>query len=76
MKRLVLGTIGAIAVTTAIFSEISQKVKAVEVNKIQLVPASYNIPYSEAADNSVKVERWIKEGSGSGLGADYKPWLK
>lgn len=22
-----------------------------------------------------KVEKWIKEGRGSGIGADYKPWL-
>ena len=22
-----------------------------------------------------KIEKWIKEGRGSGVGADYKPWL-
>lgn len=22
-----------------------------------------------------EVEKWIKEGRGSGIGADYKPWL-
>lgn len=25
---------------------------------------------------TTKVEKWIKEGRGSGIGADYKPWLK
>lgn len=23
-----------------------------------------------------EVDKWIKEGRGSGIGADYKPWLK
>nr|WP_243290829.1 hypothetical protein [Bacillus sp. FJAT-47783] len=23
-----------------------------------------------------KVEKWIKKGRGTGIGADYKPWLK
>ncbi len=23
-----------------------------------------------------EIEKWIKEGRGSGIGADYKPWLK
>lgn len=23
-----------------------------------------------------RIEKWIKEGSGSGNGTDYKPWLK
>lgn len=23
-----------------------------------------------------KIEQWIKEGRGSGIGVDYKPWLK
>ncbi len=23
-----------------------------------------------------KVEKWIKEGRGTGIGADYLPWLK
>ena len=23
-----------------------------------------------------KIEKWIQEGRGSGIGAEYKPWLK
>ncbi|PKR82699.1 hypothetical protein CWO92_22970 [Heyndrickxia camelliae] len=23
-----------------------------------------------------KIEKWIKEGRGSGIGSEYKPWLK
>lgn len=23
-----------------------------------------------------EIEKWIKQGRGSGIGADYKPWLK
>lgn len=23
-----------------------------------------------------KIEKWIQDGRGSGIGADYKPWLK
>ena len=52
MKKLVLGSVGAIAVTTIVFSGISHTVKAVAVGKTQMVPTSYSAPYMEAGNNS------------------------
>lgn len=25
---------------------------------------------------SSQIEKWIKEGRGSGIGSDYKPWIR
>lgn len=27
-------------------------------------------------NQNMQVDKWIKEGCGSGMGSDYKPWLK
>lgn len=53
MKKLILGAVGAIAVTTIVYSGISQTVKAVEVGKTQMVPTTYNVSYAEVGSKSV-----------------------
>ncbi len=53
MKKLVLGSVGAIAVTTMVFSGINQTIKAAEIGKTQMVPTSYNVSYAEIGSKSV-----------------------
>jgi len=53
MKKLILGAVGAIAVTTIVYSGISQTVKAVEVGKTEMVPTTYNVSYEKVGSKSV-----------------------
>ncbi|GIP36063.1 hypothetical protein [Paenibacillus sp. J2TS4] len=53
MKKIVLGSVAAIAVTAMVFGGISQTVKAAEFGKTQAIPTNYNIPYAESVNNNV-----------------------
>ncbi|WP_222126703.1 hypothetical protein [Paenibacillus sp. 32O-W] len=53
MKKMVIGSVAAIAVTALAFGGISQAVKAAEIGKTQTIPTNYNIPYAGAVNNNV-----------------------
>lgn len=50
-KKMVLGSVAAIAAVTVIFAGIGQVVKAAEIGKKESVPTSYSIPYAGPADS-------------------------
>ncbi|MEC0238297.1 hypothetical protein P4H66_00235 [Paenibacillus dokdonensis] len=52
MKKVVLGSVAAIAVCAMVFGGISQTVKAAEIGKTQVVPTTYNLPYTAPASNT------------------------
>ncbi|MFO1446226.1 hypothetical protein KDN24_24085 [Bacillus sp. Bva_UNVM-123] len=72
MKKLIFGSVGAITVTTLVFCGISQSVKAVEVNKTQVVPTSYSIPYANT-DNSRVPKDYVKKDYKVELVGEDKP---
>lgn len=60
MKKMVLGAVAAIATTAIVASGISQMVKAAEIGKIQTIPTSYSIPYTDLLNNNVP-EDYVKK---------------
>ncbi|MGE6260079.1 hypothetical protein ACQKCU_19735 [Heyndrickxia sporothermodurans] len=59
-KKMILGSVGAIAATTLVFGGISQIVKAAEVSKTQTVPTSYTLSYVGPVNNTVP-EDYVKK---------------
>jgi len=72
MKKLVLGSVGAIAVTTMMFSGINQTIKAAEVGKTEMVPTSYNVSYAEIGSKSVPQD-YVKKDYKVKLVGEDKP---
>lgn len=70
MKKMVLGAIGAIAVTTLAFGGISQVIKAAEVGKTQTVPTSYSIAYTGAVNSNALVDYVKKDYNVKFVGTD------
>ena len=56
MKKIVLGSVMAVAATTIIFNGASQTVKALEVGKTQVVGTSYNMLDNGSAKRHVPVD--------------------
>lgn len=72
MKNLVLGTVGALAMTTMVFSGINHTVKAAELGKTQTVPTSYNVSYAEIGSKSVPQD-YVKKDYKVKLVGEDKP---
>ncbi|KNB74419.1 hypothetical protein ADS79_01605 [Brevibacillus reuszeri] len=53
MRKMILGSVAAIAVATLAFGGVCQMVKASEIGKKQVVPTSYSIPYAAMASTNV-----------------------
>lgn len=53
MKKMVFGSVAAIAAATIVFSGIGQTVKALEMSKTKAVPTSYNIPYTKPFNSNI-----------------------
>jgi hypothetical protein len=51
MKKIVVGSVTAIAACALLFGGINQTVKATEVGKTKTVPTSYSIPYAKAVND-------------------------
>ena len=56
MKKMVFGSVGAIAVATIVFSGIGQTSKALEMSKTKAVPTSYSIPYTKPFNSNVPAD--------------------
>ncbi|WP_240418533.1 hypothetical protein [Paenibacillus periandrae] len=56
VKKIVLGSVAAIAAVTLVFGGITQMVSAAEVGKTQVVPTSYSIPYKSAVNSSIPAD--------------------
>ncbi|GIO08093.1 hypothetical protein J31TS6_41210 [Brevibacillus reuszeri] len=53
MRKMIFGSVAAIAVATLAFGGVCQIVKASEIGKTQVVPTSYSIPYAALASANV-----------------------
>ncbi|MDQ0178266.1 hypothetical protein [Bacillus chungangensis] len=56
IKKMVFGSVGAIAAATIVFSGISQTVKALEMSKTKAVPTSYSIPYTKPFNSNIPTD--------------------
>lgn len=55
-KKMLFGSVAAIASITLVFGGISQVVKAAELGKTQSVPTSYSVPYTETINSKVPAD--------------------